>query len=116
MFALCCQSVLSIEPQNWVSNILKPCFWRKPGKSLDKFEKRFFEKIRPTSPIKRFAAPEEVASLGVYIASPLASATTAVALRVDGVHGARRPVDGLWPGMYGLHQPERRQQGRVINA
>jgi len=54
------------------------------GKSFDKFEKEFFEKHRPTSLIKRFAAPEEVASLVVYIASPLASATTGAALRVDG--------------------------------
>ncbi len=54
------------------------------GKSFDDFEKDFFEKIRPTSLIKRFASPEEVASLVVYIASPLASATTGAALRVDG--------------------------------
>ena len=40
--------------------------------------------IRPTSLIKRFASPEEVASLVAYIASPLASATTGAALRVDG--------------------------------
>jgi NAD(P)-dependent dehydrogenase (short-subunit alcohol dehydrogenase family) len=54
------------------------------GKSFDEFEKEFFEKVRPTSLIKRFAAPQEVASLVAYIASPLASATTGAALRVDG--------------------------------
>lgn len=54
------------------------------GKSFGEFEKEFFQKIRPTSLIKRFAAPEEVASLVAYIASPLASATTGAALRVDG--------------------------------
>jgi len=54
------------------------------GKSFAEFEKEFFEKVRPTSLIKRFAAPEEVASLVAYIASPLASATTGAALRVDG--------------------------------
>src|ERR1700723_338747 len=53
-------------------------------KSFDEFETEFFEKVRPTSLIKRFAAPEEVASLVTYIASPLASATTGAALRVDG--------------------------------
>ena len=42
------------------------------------------ERVRPTSLIKRFATPEEVASLVAYIASPLASATTGAALRVDG--------------------------------
>ncbi|MBK7953062.1 MAG: SDR family oxidoreductase [Candidatus Accumulibacter sp.] len=54
------------------------------GKSFDEFEKAFFEQVRPTSLIKRFASPEEVASLVTYIASPLASATTGAALRVDG--------------------------------
>ena len=39
---------------------------------------------RPTSIIQRFANPDEVASLIVYTASPLASATTGAALRVDG--------------------------------
>ena len=54
------------------------------GQSPKEFEKEFFEKVRPTSLIKRFAEPEEVASLVAYIASPLASATTGAALRVDG--------------------------------
>ena len=54
------------------------------GKSFEDYEKEFFEKVRPTSLIKRFASPEEVASLVTYIASPLASATTGAALRVDG--------------------------------
>lgn len=54
------------------------------GKSFAEFEKDFFEKVRPTSLIKRFASPEEVASLVAYVASPLASATTGAPLRVDG--------------------------------
>lgn len=54
------------------------------GKTFEAFETEFFEKVRPTSLIKRFAAPEEVASLVAYVASPLASATTGTALRVDG--------------------------------
>jgi NAD(P)-dependent dehydrogenase (short-subunit alcohol dehydrogenase family) len=56
----------------------------KEGKSFEAFQTGFFEKARPTSLIKRFASPEEVASLVAYIASPLASATTGAALRVDG--------------------------------
>ena len=54
------------------------------GKSFEEFQTEFFEKIRPTSLIKRFASPEEVAALVAYVASPLASATTGAALRVDG--------------------------------
>jgi NAD(P)-dependent dehydrogenase (short-subunit alcohol dehydrogenase family) len=54
------------------------------GKSFEEFENEFFEKVRPTSLIKRFATPQEVASLVAYIASPLSSATTGAALRVDG--------------------------------
>ncbi|HXS15986.1 MAG TPA: SDR family oxidoreductase [Polyangiaceae bacterium] len=54
------------------------------GKTFAQFEEEFFQKVRPTSLIKRFATPEEVASLVVYVASPLASATTGAALRVDG--------------------------------
>jgi NAD(P)-dependent dehydrogenase (short-subunit alcohol dehydrogenase family) len=53
-------------------------------KSFNHFEIEFCETARPTSLIKRFAEPEEVASLVAYIASPLASATTGAALRVDG--------------------------------
>jgi NAD(P)-dependent dehydrogenase (short-subunit alcohol dehydrogenase family) len=48
------------------------------------FEKAFFQKARPTSLLKRFETPEEVANLAVYVSSPLASATNGAALRVDG--------------------------------
>ncbi|MFT3805460.1 SDR family NAD(P)-dependent oxidoreductase [Arenimonas sp.] len=54
------------------------------GKTFAEFEKEFFEKVRPTSLIKRFATPAEVASMVVYLCSPLSSATTGAALRVDG--------------------------------
>jgi NAD(P)-dependent dehydrogenase (short-subunit alcohol dehydrogenase family) len=57
---------------------------KEEGKTFEQFETEFFKKVRPTSLIKRFARPEEVASLVAYVASPLSSATTGAALRVDG--------------------------------
>jgi len=57
---------------------------QQAGMTAAEFEADFFARARPTSLIKRFATPEEVASMVVYLASPLASATTGTALRVDG--------------------------------
>jgi NAD(P)-dependent dehydrogenase (short-subunit alcohol dehydrogenase family) len=54
------------------------------GITAEAFEKQFFQTARPTSLIKRFETPEEIASMVAYIASPLASGTTGAALRVDG--------------------------------
>lgn len=59
-------------------------FGQDRGKTTVEVEAEFFDRVRPTSLIKRFATVEEVASLVTYIASPLASATTGAALRVDG--------------------------------
>jgi NAD(P)-dependent dehydrogenase (short-subunit alcohol dehydrogenase family) len=50
----------------------------------EQVEKEFFEKTRPSSLLKRFATPEEVAALVAFVASPLSSATNGAALRVDG--------------------------------
>ncbi len=57
---------------------------KQNSQTFEQFEKEFFDKVRPTSLIKRFATPEEVASLVAYVASPRSSATTGAALRVDG--------------------------------
>jgi NAD(P)-dependent dehydrogenase (short-subunit alcohol dehydrogenase family) len=57
---------------------------KEQGKSSAEFEKEFFASVRPTSLIKRFATTQEVAAMVAYVASPLASATTGAALRVDG--------------------------------
>lgn len=54
------------------------------GKSIEAYEKEFFETARPTSLIKRFETPEEIATMVAYLASPLASGTTGAAVRVDG--------------------------------
>jgi NAD(P)-dependent dehydrogenase (short-subunit alcohol dehydrogenase family) len=54
------------------------------GQSFAEFEKVFFQKVRPSSLLQRFATTEEVAHLVAYVCSPLASATNGSALRVDG--------------------------------
>lgn len=54
------------------------------GVSVDEMEAIFLAENRPSTLLRRFATPEEVASLCVYAASPQASATTGAALRVEG--------------------------------
>jgi NAD(P)-dependent dehydrogenase (short-subunit alcohol dehydrogenase family) len=56
----------------------------KSGKSAQTVENEFFKTARPTSLLQRFAAPEEVAAMVTYVASPVSSATNGAALRVDG--------------------------------
>ncbi|MDN5844318.1 MAG: SDR family oxidoreductase, partial [Alcaligenaceae bacterium] len=57
---------------------------RERGVSPTEMEALFLAENRPSTLIKRFADPEEVASMCVYAASPQASATTGSALRVEG--------------------------------
>lgn len=47
-------------------------------------EREFFATARPSSIVRRFTSPEEVASMIVYACSAAASATTGASLRVDG--------------------------------
>jgi NAD(P)-dependent dehydrogenase (short-subunit alcohol dehydrogenase family) len=56
----------------------------KSGKTAAQVEGEFFQTARPTSLLKRFTTPEEVAAMVTYIASPRSAATTGAALRVDG--------------------------------
>lgn len=54
------------------------------GVSPAEMEALFLAENRPSTLLRRFASPEEVASMSVYVASPQASATTGAALRVEG--------------------------------
>jgi NAD(P)-dependent dehydrogenase (short-subunit alcohol dehydrogenase family) len=54
------------------------------GKPFAEFEKEFFKSVRPSSLLKRFETPEEIASLVTFVCSPLASGINGAALRVDG--------------------------------
>jgi NAD(P)-dependent dehydrogenase (short-subunit alcohol dehydrogenase family) len=53
-------------------------------RSVEQLAAEFVVTHRPSSLIRRAATVQEVANLAVYIASPLSSATTGAALRVDG--------------------------------
>ncbi|WP_340616194.1 SDR family NAD(P)-dependent oxidoreductase [Xenorhabdus entomophaga] len=55
-----------------------------PTLSIEEAGKRFIETARPASLLGRLATAEEVANAVVFLTSPLASAITGTALRVDG--------------------------------
>jgi NAD(P)-dependent dehydrogenase (short-subunit alcohol dehydrogenase family) len=57
---------------------------KQENKSREQVEKEFFEHVRPSSLLKRFANVDEVASIVTYVASELSSATNGAALRADG--------------------------------
>jgi NAD(P)-dependent dehydrogenase (short-subunit alcohol dehydrogenase family) len=55
-------------------------------------QREFMRQHRPQSLLQRLIEPEEIANMVVYLSSPLASATTGGALRVDGGY-----VDSILP-------------------
>ncbi|MBW4718767.1 SDR family NAD(P)-dependent oxidoreductase [Saccharothrix obliqua] len=58
----------------------------------DEAQREFMRLHRPQSLLRRLIEPEEIANLVVYLGSPLASATTGAAVRVDGGY-----VDSIVP-------------------
>jgi NAD(P)-dependent dehydrogenase (short-subunit alcohol dehydrogenase family) len=58
----------------------------------DEAQREFMRLHRPQSLLQRLIEPEEIAHMCVYLASPLASATTGAAVRVDGGY-----VDAILP-------------------
>jgi len=58
----------------------------------DEAQREFMRLHRPQSLLQRLIEPEEIANMVVYLASPLASATTGGAVRVDGGY-----VDAILP-------------------
>ncbi|SAH95412.1 D-beta-hydroxybutyrate dehydrogenase [Bordetella ansorpii] len=54
------------------------------GKPFEAFQQEFFETARPSSLLKRFITPEEIANMVVYVCSEAAAATNGAALRADG--------------------------------
>ena len=57
---------------------------KQNGKSLEQAAAQFVKQHRPTSLLQRFAAPEEIANMVVYVASNEASATNGASLRAEG--------------------------------
>jgi NAD(P)-dependent dehydrogenase (short-subunit alcohol dehydrogenase family) len=57
---------------------------RQNKMSAADFEKEFFKSARPTSLLKRFEEPDEIANVVAFVCSPLASAINGSAVRADG--------------------------------
>jgi NAD(P)-dependent dehydrogenase (short-subunit alcohol dehydrogenase family) len=65
-------------------------------------ERQFFEKIRPTSLLKRFETTEEVAAVVAFVASAQAVAINGAAVRAEGgvirsIFSFNRAHDGAFP-------------------
>jgi NAD(P)-dependent dehydrogenase (short-subunit alcohol dehydrogenase family) len=57
---------------------------RQNGQSVEEAASQFVKQHRSTSLLQRFATPEEIANMVIYLASKESSATNGAALRVDG--------------------------------
>ncbi|HQR53566.1 MAG TPA: SDR family oxidoreductase [Burkholderiales bacterium] len=57
---------------------------RENGMTPAQMEQEFFRSARPSSLLKRFILPDEIATTVAYLCSPLASATNGAAVRVEG--------------------------------
>jgi NAD(P)-dependent dehydrogenase (short-subunit alcohol dehydrogenase family) len=58
----------------------------------DDAQREFMRLHRPQSLLQRLIEPEEIANMCIHLSSPLASATTGAAVRVDGGY-----VDAILP-------------------
>jgi len=57
---------------------------KQQKKSKEQVEREFFEHVRPSSLLKRFATVDEIAAMATYLAGDLSSATNGAAMRADG--------------------------------
>jgi NAD(P)-dependent dehydrogenase (short-subunit alcohol dehydrogenase family) len=57
---------------------------RQRGLTSAEVEKEFFKTVRPTSLLKRFETPEEVAAVVAFLASPRSTAINGAAVRAEG--------------------------------
>lgn len=54
------------------------------GQPFAAFEKEFFQKVRPTSLLKRFETVDEIAHVVAFVCSPLAAGMNGSSIRVEG--------------------------------
>lgn len=57
---------------------------KRQGVSRAEFEKLFFASVRPTSLLKRFESPDEIAAVVAFVASAQASSINGAAIRAEG--------------------------------
>lgn len=57
---------------------------QEQGKDEAAMEEEFFQTARPSSLLRRFIEPEEVAEMIAFVCSPVSSATNGASLRADG--------------------------------
>jgi NAD(P)-dependent dehydrogenase (short-subunit alcohol dehydrogenase family) len=57
---------------------------RQNGQSVEEAASQFVKQFRPTSLLQRFATPEEIANMVLYVSSKESSATNGAALRAEG--------------------------------
>ncbi|MCX0501758.1 SDR family NAD(P)-dependent oxidoreductase [Erwinia billingiae] len=79
-------TVNAVLPGPTLSDGFKEMFKKEldQGADLEELGAKFVKANRPTSVIQRAASVEEVSNMVVYVCSPLSSATSGAALRVDG--------------------------------
>jgi NAD(P)-dependent dehydrogenase (short-subunit alcohol dehydrogenase family) len=57
---------------------------KQQGISKSDFEKQFFTNVRPSSLLKRFETPEEIAAIVAFVASTQSNSISGAAVRADG--------------------------------
>jgi NAD(P)-dependent dehydrogenase (short-subunit alcohol dehydrogenase family) len=57
---------------------------KSQGTTTDQVEREFFERVRPSSLLKRFETIDEVGSVVAFLSSPLSSAINGAAVRAEG--------------------------------
>ena len=72
-------STMTTGAQNFLANIAQ-----QEDKTIAQAEVDFFQEVRTSSLLQRFASEEEIANSIVYFSSPLAAATNGATIKLDG--------------------------------